>query len=166
MPQRGTAIRICRPPRIFILLFKPSCPCLKKPNQIRWRVALPLSSTLIHQLSWLCVHQLSWLLSLDQSGHEPNKAQSTNLENTIGIIGSKSLQELRYLSGDADGRPVGPFGGNKGARYIYTKKGGWVDLGHFFQVAAGLQEKMPGKTKVIGKIVETYSGTRLSNLMK
>jgi len=41
MPQRGMARSICRPPRISILLFKPSCQCLKKPNQIRLRVAHP-----------------------------------------------------------------------------------------------------------------------------
>jgi hypothetical protein len=42
MPKRGTAIPICRPPRIFIVLFKPSCQCLKKPIQIRLREAHPI----------------------------------------------------------------------------------------------------------------------------
>ncbi len=45
MPQKGTVICFCRPPRILIALFKPSCPYFEKHNQIRSRVARPFIFT-------------------------------------------------------------------------------------------------------------------------
>lgn len=51
---------------------------------------------------------------------------------------------MRYTSGEANGKPVGPFGGNTGGRYVWTEKQGWIDLGHFFQVAAEGEKKLGG----------------------
>lgn len=47
------------------------------------------------------------------------------------------LGRLKYSEGaTGGGRQVGPFGGERGGRYIWTSKRGWIDLGHFFQVVA------------------------------
>ena len=69
---------------------------------------------------------------------EPNRRQAISWQTAKGIIekGNYNLQGLRYTSGDATGKQVGPFRGETGGRYIFTEKFGWVDLGHFFQVAA------------------------------
>jgi|GEM_PF-1832651 len=92
---------------------------------------------------------------VDADGCEPNKSQATTWETAKGIVGSKSLQELRYVSGQNTGDAVGPFGGDKGARYIYTEKGGWIDLGHFFQVGAGMQKEggLTGIKKTLASLV-------------
>jgi len=57
--------------------------------------------------------------------------------------GVPALQSLRYTQGaTGGGDQVGPFGGNTGGRYIWTKQRGWVDLAHFFQVAAEAESQI------------------------
>jgi hypothetical protein len=88
------------------------------------------------------------LTYVDRDGKEPNRAQATSWNQARQRIEAffdtknVNLQGLRYVSGDATGKQVGPFGGDKGARYIYTQKMGWIDLGHFFQTAAGAQTEI------------------------
>lgn len=96
----------------------------------------------------------------DPDGNEPNKSQAVTWEKAKNAIkmhfGKKepTLQGLRYTSGEVHGKQVGPFGGNKGARYIYTEKYGWIDLGHFFQTAAGAQaEGLTGAKKAVARTI-------------
>lgn len=100
---------------------------------------------------------------VDYDGLEPNKAQAASWEKArTAITGhfarhgkEPNLQGLRYTESDAGGgRQVGPFGGTSGPRYVWTERRGWVDLGHFFQVASVAQEKLgTGAKKVIAATV-------------
>ncbi len=89
------------------------------------------------------------LYFMDNDGREPNRSQAANwtqikavLTNYFNISkNNQSLDKLKYTEGDAGGAAVGPFGGPEGLRYIYTEKYGWIDFGHFFQVAAGMENK-------------------------
>jgi hypothetical protein len=81
---------------------------------------------------------------VDPDGNEATKSQAGTWGQARGIIERQSdisLRNLRYTEGDASGIQIGPFGGATGLRYIYTKKGGWIDLGHFFQIGAKMQER-------------------------
>jgi RHS repeat-associated protein len=82
---------------------------------------------------------------------EPNRRQAATARMVIEVIrhffgnGPTSLQSLRYTQGaTGGGEQVGPFGGGEGARYVYTTKRGWLDLAHFFQVAAEAQTELGG----------------------
>jgi RHS repeat-associated protein len=100
---------------------------------------------------------------------EPNKKQALTWDQAKKIIESNkisSLQGLRYTDGDANGKQVGPFGGETGGRYIFTKKYGWVDLGHFFQVAAGLEENTNEYTKAALQIPEFYYAAKFRLWLK
>lgn len=87
---------------------------------------------------------------IDRNGEEPNRSQAANWTRVKAILNNyfnqnaqnKSIHKLRYTEEDATGKKVGPFGGPKGSRYLYTEKYGWVDLGHFFQVASRTQAEM------------------------
>jgi hypothetical protein len=101
------------------------------------------------------------LVYIDRDGQEPNRAQAVTWaqarQSIVSFFGSRTadLQSLRYVSGDATGRQVGPCGGDKGGRYIYTDKKGWIDLGHFFQTAAGAQTEIG---EGVGKFVARTIG--------
>jgi RHS repeat-associated protein len=90
------------------------------------------------------------LYYVERNGEEPNKSQAATWGQIKAILTSyfkdptnRSLEKLKYTEGaTGGGGQVGPFGGEKGARYIYTTERGWIDLGHFFQVAAGLENQI------------------------
>jgi RHS repeat-associated protein len=50
---------------------------------------------------------------------------------------------------------TGPFNTSKGNRYIYTKKGGWIDMSHFmFYAGRAYQNKLDGAKDPIGEAVQ------------
>ena len=86
----------------------------------------------------------------DASGAEPNKGQAADWTEIQTIIeqhfarraSNQSIHKLRYTAhAQGGGGQVGPFGGSKGKRYVYTLEAGWVDFGHFFQVASQLEKQ-------------------------
>jgi RHS repeat-associated protein len=84
-----------------------------------------------------------------KASFEPNRRQAATAEQIISEIeaffgkAGPTLEGLKYTEGaTGGGRQVGPFGGEHGPRYVYTRKWGWIDLGHFFQVAAQAQQRM------------------------
>ncbi len=101
---------------------------------------------------------------IDPDGNEPNNAQAITWQQARQIIISNSrttgktitLQNLLYLQGARGGKKVGPFGGDRGGRYVWTAKRGWMDLGHFFQVAGKAQEKLGSAGRLTAKW--TYQG--------
>ena len=80
---------------------------------------------------------------IDPDGREPTKSQAATWVQVRAIIQGiekKGLHDLRYTKKAAGGGgQVGPFGGAKGPRYIWTKKRGWIDLAHMLQVASEAQ---------------------------
>jgi hypothetical protein len=90
------------------------------------------------------------LAYIDPDGNEPNKSQATSPRKLIGYLQgvyksykSNARETLAYLGtyetlGGAD--PA-----NK--RYLYSRKGGWIDLVHFFNVAAEI-DKLSNTEKV------------------
>ncbi len=86
---------------------------------------------------------------MDNDGREPNRSQAANWTQIKAVLvnyfknpDNQSLHRLRYTEGSGGGGgQVGPFGGEKGPRYIFTEKYGWVDLGHFFQVASEIDNR-------------------------
>jgi hypothetical protein len=94
---------------------------------------------------------------VDKDGLEPNKSQAGTWAQIRKILveyfknsKNQSLQKLRYTEGAAGGGgQVGPFGGDVGLRYIFTEQFGWIDLGHFFQVAAESQKAIGNTGKIL-----------------
>ncbi len=95
----------------------------------------------------------------DPEGNEVNKEQAATSSGIIDRIKSffgadenkaesePSLQSLKYTEGaKGGGAQVGPFGGSKGARYAYTEKYGWIDMGHFFQTTAEMQNTLGSRS--------------------
>ena len=87
----------------------------------------------------------------DPNGMEPNKSQVIAPNSLISYInnapGSTARAKLAWL-GTYSTAP-GRFGGAnpKNKRYIYTEKAGWIDLAHFFGVAAEL-DKLSGIKRI------------------
>jgi filamentous hemagglutinin len=84
---------------------------------------------------------------LDPDGREPNKSQVTTPSNLISYIsntpGTSAKAKLAIL-----GKYSTLGGANaKHKRYIYTKKAGWIDLVHFFNVASEL-DKLSGLEEI------------------
>jgi RHS repeat-associated protein len=93
------------------------------------------------------------------SSIEPNKSQAISWDQAKKIITDgkyNTLQSLRYTDGVANGQRVGPFGGETGGRYIFSQIWGWVDLGHFFQVAAGLEQNTDSKKRFFLKYFDIH----------
>jgi hypothetical protein len=66
MPKSGTAIPICRPPRIFAYYSSLPANALKNPFKSDCAKRTQLSSILVHHLSWLGIYQLLSPLSLKE----------------------------------------------------------------------------------------------------
>jgi RHS repeat-associated protein len=83
----------------------------------------------------------------DPDGREPNKSQVTNPTKLITYInntkGGTARSKLAFLG------KYGTLGGASPSkkRYIYTEKAGWIDLVHFFHVAAEL-DKLSGIERI------------------
>jgi RHS repeat-associated protein len=92
---------------------------------------------------------------MDNDGREPNRSQAANwsqiktvLTNYFNNPANQSIHKLRYTeTAGGGGGQVGPFGGENGPRYVYTEKYGWIDLGHFFQVASEIEGKVSSNGK-------------------
>jgi hypothetical protein len=93
---------------------------------------------------------------MDNDGREPNRSQAASwtqikavLTNYFKNPENQSIHKLRYTDGaGGGGGQVGPFGGENGPRYIHTENYGWIDLGHFFQVASEVEKKASTYNKV------------------
>jgi RHS repeat-associated protein len=132
----------------------------------------------IHQpktLSLFSYAQFNPVHLIDPDGREPNRSQATTAAGVRAIIeqhfasGAVSLQSLRYTEGaKGGGKQVGPFGGGKGGRYVWTTQRGWIDLGHFFQVAAEAQKELGNgwKKGIAGGIGRAYTEHKLWEMTK
>ena len=73
--------------------------------------------------------------TLDQTMEILNSARinSRNLGRATGTEASIVLADLGELGGNAgsEGPEQNPMAGTEPGRYIYTKKGGWIDMRHF-----------------------------------
>jgi hypothetical protein len=99
----------------------------------------------------------------DPNGHQPVKNQTTTLSGfLIGLFGSKS--KVASLKGSAAQQKLLQFGGidpkkipkdtwlsRQKFRYVYTKKGGWLDMYHFmFYAGQALDAKIKGAKNPVG----------------
>ncbi len=74
---------------------------------------------------------------------------------------------MRYASGETGGgNKVGPFAGDVGLRYVYTEEMGWIDLGHFFQVAAVMNDRLKQSGEAVAKKIGFGSSEYYENLIK
>jgi len=110
------------------------------------------------------------ILLIDENGNEPNKAQSGSWTELSQIIikhfgqNDITLEGLKYTSkAMGGGKRVGPFGSDKGKRYLYTEKMGWIDLGHFFQVAAEAKVQIGDGAKKLGARADQLLGDDIEN---
>lgn len=88
---------------------------------------------------------------IDPDGKEPNKSQATSPKQFISFVQShykgSASATLAFLGN------YETLGGNDPShkRYIYTREGGWIDLVHFFNVAAEIGKL--STTKKIGAFI-------------
>lgn len=89
------------------------------------------------------------LAYIDPDGNEPNKSQATNPRRLIRyLVSTRAAQAKKaggaYTAGDflAYLGDYETLGGDDPThkRYIYTRKGGWIDLVHFFNVATEIDQ--------------------------
>jgi RHS repeat-associated protein len=128
----------------------------------RWGVVDPLAESYPGWSAYNFVMNNPTFL-VDPNGLEPNKRQAGTLNQLIAVVDKHfsgrqaNLQLLRYTERAAQGRQVGPFGGDEGLRYVYTSKRGWLDLAHLFQAAAMAQAMIgDGARKGIARTVGRF----------
>ena len=119
----------------------------------------------------------------DKTGAEPVKAYigtSTDfkalLDNSthkVGLyIGSNAANYMENVGNyEIDGFKIKPaqtgYFNNKMGRYIYTKKGGWIDMAHFmFYAGRAYKYKIKGVEEPVSKAVkEGYIQENMDNIM-
>lgn len=82
---------------------------------------------------------------IDADGKEPNKSQATSPRNFLNylqkVYKNNARETLAYLG---NYKTLG--GANPShKRYIYTRRGGWIDLVHFFNVASEIDKLSSAK---------------------
>jgi hypothetical protein len=103
----------------------------------------------------------------DPDGNEPTKDQAGTLYDVLTTIdhssrkmgqqrGQTATKMLLEFGKTNWGKPLVGFWNLKKARYLYTKKGGWIDMTHFFFYAAkALEFKQHDATaKICGNCAE------------
>jgi hypothetical protein len=90
------------------------------------------------------------VIYIDPDGSEPNKSQVTSPRNFLLYL--QNLESKHKTNARATLAHLGNYrtlGGPAPAnkRYLYTRKGGWIDLVHFFGVAAKL-DKLSGIERI------------------
>jgi len=83
---------------------------------------------------------------------------STGLGKTTGAAaraGMLRMGQTKFTFKGPKPANTAPFNTSGGNRYIYTKKGGWVDMAHFmFYAGKGYQYKQDGEKYPVGKALQ------------
>ena len=97
--------------------------------------------------------------TLEDTKNRLNSAEvkSRNLGNATGSDASSVLADLGKLTGPfgLDGPGQNPMRGTEPGRYLYTKKGGWIDMRHFlFFAGRAWAKKQESSSKTGDSIVD------------
>jgi RHS repeat-associated protein len=109
---------------------------------------------------------------LDPNGEEPTKAQAGTISSFIKLMNTSPSKAGQY-KGQAAGNYLSKAGSTSfnwshfrpepnetyyntlSTRYIYTEKGGWVDMSHFmFYAGTAYQFKLDGENDPVGKAIQ------------
>ena len=97
---------------------------------------------------------------IDNSPRKVGKFKGIEASNYLKSLGETkfNFKQMRPLP-----TQTGFFNSKKG-RYIYTKKGGWIDMAHFmFYAGKAYQYKLDGKSNPIGEAVQDGFNQELSD---
>jgi hypothetical protein len=109
----------------------------------------------------------------DMDGREPIKPYAGTIEGFMkfflsletGIASTKGTEahdamirmgEVKIETGGIKPANTGPFNKSEGNRYIYTKKGGWIDMSHFMFYAGRAYKAKLDKENAENMLNETY----------